>query len=89
MFDTYGFSPIPDDRNSLTNRAALSLCVDRDNRLWIGTDGEGVNVFEKDKRVAVYNRENGSLSHNTIQAAFRDSGNNIWLGAFWGRSLLF
>lgn len=89
LFDTYGFSPIPDDRNSLTNRAALSLCVDKENRLWIGTDGGGVNVFEKGKRVAVYNKENGSLSHNTIQAAFRDSGNNIWLGAFWGGAYCF
>lgn len=84
LFDAYTYSPLPDEENSLNNRVAMSLCTDKDGRLWIGTDGGGVNVFDKGKRVAIYNKENGRLTHNSILAAQRDSENNIWLGAFYG-----
>lgn len=84
LFDAYTYSPLPDDLNSLNNRVALSLCTDNQDRLWIGTDGGGINVFDKGKRVAIYNKENGRLTHNSVLAAERDSENNIWLGAFYG-----
>ena len=84
LFDAYTYSPLPDELNSLNNRVAMSLCTDKDGRLWIGTDGGGINVFDKGKRVAIYNKENGDLTHNSVLASQRDSGNNIWLGTFYG-----
>ncbi len=82
LFESYGYSPLPDDVNSLNNRIALSLCLDEEEKLWIGTDGSGVNVFENGERIRIYNKENGALSHNTIQTMMKDSGGNIWLGSF-------
>jgi len=84
LFDSYGFSPIPNDSNSLNNRVALSLCIDEQQRIWIGTDGGGVNIFDKGQRIKVFNSKNTKIGNNTIQASFKDSENNIWLGAFWG-----
>lgn len=62
----------------------MSLCTDKDNKLWIGTDGGGINVFEKDNRTVIYNEENGKLSHNSIISEYCDSQNNIWIGTFMG-----
>jgi signal transduction histidine kinase/ligand-binding sensor domain-containing protein/DNA-binding response OmpR family regulator len=82
LFESYGYSPLPDDVNSLNNRIALSLCLDNDEKLWIGTDGSGVNVFENGQRIRIYNKERGTLTHNTIQTMMKDSRGNIWLGSF-------
>ncbi|MDR0422926.1 MAG: response regulator [Proteiniphilum sp.] len=89
LFDSYVFSPVLDDIYSLNNRVALSLCLDGAERVWAGTDGSGVNVFEKGRRVAVYNKEKGDLPHNTIQAIFKDSSGNLWLGSFGGGILCY
>ena len=84
FFRTHSYSPTKEYKNSLNNRVALSLCTDKNNRLWIGTDGGGINLFEKDNRTAIYNEENGNLSHNSIISEYCDSQNNIWIGTFMG-----
>lgn len=89
LFEAYGFSPIPEDVNAMNNRVALSLALDNDQRLWVGTDGGGINLFDKGKRVAIYNNQNSRIGNNTIQASFRDSQGNIWMGAFWGGVTIF
>ncbi|MDR2916844.1 MAG: response regulator [Tannerella sp.] len=83
FFNTYDYSPASDDINSLNNKAVLSLCFDVNERLWVGTDGGGINVLDKGKRTAIYNKENGNLSHNSITTMFKDSKNNIWIGTFF------
>lgn len=60
FFKSHSYSPIKDYKNSLSNRVVLSLCTDKDNKLWIGTDGGGINVFEKDNRTVIYNEEMGN-----------------------------
>lgn len=82
LFNVFGYSPIPDDLYSLNNRSTLSLCFDAEKRLWIGTDGGGINVFEEGKRVKVYSKETGNLSHNTVHTLLKDSHDNIWIGTF-------
>jgi len=41
--------------------SSSSVCDDGQGKLWIGTDGGGINVFENGKRVAIYNKENREL----------------------------
>jgi hypothetical protein len=38
--------------------------MDRQGRVWIGTDGGGINVFEGEKRIAIYKKENGDIPSN-------------------------
>ena len=83
-FNVYSYSPIQHSGSSLNNKTASSVCVARDGKLWIGTDGGGINVFDKGKRVAVYKEETGDLTDNSIQAALCDSEGNLWLGSFMG-----
>lgn len=83
-FNVYSYSPIQHSGSSLNNKTASSVCVARDGKLWIGTDGGGINVFDKGKRVAVYKEETGDLTDNSIQAALCDSEGNFWFGSFMG-----
>lgn len=84
LFNTYKYSSFPSVGNSLTNRIASGVCMDKADRLWIGTDGGGINVFSKDKRIAVYNMDDGSLNGNTVQTALCDSKGGLWFGLFYG-----
>ena len=84
IFHSYSYSPISDDVHSMNNRVALSLCIGGNGSLWVCTDGGGINIFENGSRTAIYNKKNKNLSSNTIQASYKDSKNNIWLGAFLG-----
>lgn len=70
--------------SSLSNRTVGSVDVDRKGRVWVGTDGGGVNVFDGDRRVAIYRNLGGSQRGNHIQAALCDSNGNLWFGAFNG-----
>lgn len=85
LFDSEGAEsdgPLP--VSSLSHRTVGSVAVDHDNKVWIGTDGGGVNVFDGDRRVALYRNIGGSLRGNHILAALCDSKNNMWFGAFNG-----
>ena len=70
--------------STLTNRTVGSVAVDRHGRIWAGTDGGGVNVFDGDRRVAVHCNLAGSPRANHIQASLCDSAGNLWFGAFNG-----
>lgn len=63
------------DLNSNTIRA---LCVDANNRLWIGTYAAGIQAFDTGKQT-FDNRYD--IGHAIINDIFRDSRGNIWVGA--------
>ena len=66
--------------DKLTEKSVMGLAFDAKGQLWVGTDGGGINIFSSDKqRVECYAKEAGI----SVQAAFRDSRGNIWLGSFF------
>lgn len=84
LFNAYQYSPFASTGKRLTSRIASAVCLDNDGKLWIGTDGDGINVFEDEKLTATYNRNNSPLEGNTVQAALRDSEGGLWFGLFYG-----
>jgi len=70
--------------SALSHRTVGSVSIDRDGKVWVGTDGGGVNVFDGDRRVAVYRNLGGSPRGNHIQASLCDSNGNLWFGVFNG-----
>lgn len=84
LFDLYGYSPEGGVYHSMTNRTASCVVVDADGRLWVGTDGGGLNVFSDGRRVAEYKYPGGNRSANHLQAALRDDAGNLWFGVFNG-----
>lgn len=74
--------------NSLSGDAVYTILEDSQDRLWIGTENEGLNIFLKeDNRFIQYKPDvfdENSISHNSIWSLFEDRTGNIWIGTFAG-----
>jgi ligand-binding sensor domain-containing protein/serine phosphatase RsbU (regulator of sigma subunit) len=63
--------------NGLTNNPVLALLKDREDNIWIGTNGSGLYKFFSNKFI-YYTKLNG-LNENYINAVSEDVYGNIWL----------
>lgn len=81
----------PANPNSLSSDDIYELMVDSKNRLWIGTENHGVDLYLIDKKTFLHYRADGnenSLSNNQIETLGEDASGNIWIGSDNGLSLL-
>jgi signal transduction histidine kinase/ligand-binding sensor domain-containing protein/DNA-binding response OmpR family regulator len=71
---------LPSEPNGLTSNAILCLKEDTKNELlWIGTRGGGLNVYDyRKKRFSAYGKEHGLLS-NTVAAIQQGKNGHLWL----------
>jgi signal transduction histidine kinase/ligand-binding sensor domain-containing protein/CheY-like chemotaxis protein len=76
------------DRHSLSGNEILSLAVDRDGNLWVGTKEGGVNRFSPNSlRFGAWRRNPAdprSLSDENVRAIYRDRTGVLWLGTYNG-----
>ncbi|MEM6643087.1 MAG: two-component regulator propeller domain-containing protein [Bacteroidota bacterium] len=73
--------------NSISGNIILSIIEDNNNLIWIGTNGNGLNLYNPNKKnFQHFNRQNtpGSISFNKIRALESDSKGNIWIGTEGG-----
>ncbi len=73
----------------LTNATASCVVFDNRGRLWVGTDGGGINVFDGNRLVAVYTNPAGRSAGNHLQTGLCDQNGNMWFGAFNGGLYFF
>lgn len=77
--------------SSLSNNIILSI-IEREGRLWLGTDGGGINVLNPETgEIAVLQHrvgERGSLPGNSIQSLHCDAAGNVWAGRVRGGLIL-
>ena len=83
------YSHDPSDTSSLSFDVVFSICPDPrqpENYLWIGTNGGGLNRF--DKRSGHFKRltENDGLPNNVIYGILSDDHDNLWLSSNKGIS---
>lgn len=67
----------------LTANEVLSLCFDAHGRLWVGTDGGGVNILDTSKSSFSYIRPGHgryNLSSESVYSIISDSESRMWLG---------
>ncbi|MCR5415172.1 MAG: response regulator [Pseudobutyrivibrio sp.] len=64
-------------------RSIQSLYVDKDDRLWIGTNGAGITVVDMNQNSYTVNEDSG-LPGNTINAISQDKAGHIYLGTSGG-----
>lgn len=63
--------------NGLTNNPIQCLFKDRENNLWIGTDGGGIYKYHNDKFV-YYSQQNG-LPENYVNTVAQDTKGRYWV----------
>lgn len=77
--------------NSLTSDVISRLLVDREERLWVGTFGGGLNLYREQTNDFLHftsKSENRVLSNDTVNALFEDVNGNIWVGTADGLNIL-
>lgn len=81
---------LPDANNphSLSHNAVRALYEDRAGQIWVGTDGGGLNRFDRISEQFIryqYDPENpNSLSHNSVTSICEDRDGFLWIGTSGG-----
>lgn len=76
---------IPFADNSLNSNLIYSLYVSKNNLLWVGTIGMGINIYDPQQKEFNHQKiplrsEEVQSSSNFIRSVFNDNKDNIWLG---------
>ena len=78
------------DPDSLFKEIITAILEDSDGKLWVGTRGHGIYVYDlyRDNRlIAHYQHEeknNKSLSNDTVWSLYADRSGDIWVGTITG-----
>lgn len=92
LYDKFSdIKSLPDEENSLEIGSVMAMMKDDDNRLWIATDGGGIDLYNQNlsKIGNIPNSNNPiykGLSTDYIKCMIKDSNGNIWLGT-WGSGI--
>ncbi len=72
----------PNNINSLSSNVIVSLWIDHENVLWIGTYFGGMNSFDGKKftRYTYSANASSNLSNNNIWEIYEDRERNLWIG---------
>ncbi len=87
-FNRYKFEP--GNMNSLSNNDVRTIFIDKDNNIWLGTFGGGLNKIILDKngepdRFIHYTEEDG-LAHDVVRGILEDDEGNLWISTANGLS---
>ncbi len=75
----------PADPNSLSNDVIVSLCIDSDKVLWVGTYYGGLNSFDG-KKFTRYKHDasdSTSIADDNIWELFEDKEGKLWIGTLY------
>jgi len=75
------------------NKIISAILKDSDGNLWVGSDGGGLYLFDKNKNLIKVFKNNpgnpGSLGNDAVLTLFEDSKKRIWVGTFRGGLSLY
>lgn len=74
--------------NSISSNTIVSLFKDRQNRLWIGTEGGGLDYFDQAHNKFYSIGEADGLGNAVIHAINQDAQNNLWVSTNKGLSMI-
>lgn len=94
-YDGYSFQvykPDPNDSFSISHSRILSVYEDPEKNLWIGTNGGGLNKFERNSEKFYHFQMSGneelSLAGNVVKCILQPNLNELWIGTEQGLSIL-
>jgi signal transduction histidine kinase/ligand-binding sensor domain-containing protein len=75
-------------KNRISSNNIICIFQDCKNRIWIGTDGGGLNLYNSKKNTfSVFDFDDFdrfSINNNSIRAIFEDKQGILWLGTYQG-----
>ncbi len=75
---------IPGNENSLHNNNVRSLCLDKKGNLWIGTNGGGLNRYNKEQDNFTHFTKANGLPDDRIYTLVCDNNGMLWMGTNYG-----
>jgi ligand-binding sensor domain-containing protein len=89
-FEVIRYKHDPRNSHSLSHDQVYAIYEDRANHLWIGTNGGGMNIFDRESGVFIHYvhdpRNVRSISSNEILSIYEDRSGNLWIGTY-GRGI--
>jgi signal transduction histidine kinase/ligand-binding sensor domain-containing protein/DNA-binding response OmpR family regulator len=73
------FAEYAGEQNKISNRYLNCLFQDNEGKLWIGTNGGGLNLYDPKKNQTAVISTNDGLPSNFIFGILSDRNNRIWL----------
>ena len=91
----HNYIHITDSVKSISDDKIISMLLDHDNSLWVGTFHGGLNILDssqmsldpKDAGFRIYHfvgRDEQGLTTNSVMAIAEDESHNKWIGTFGG-----
>lgn len=79
----------PDDSTTISGNNISVLYEDKHEQLWVGTNGAGLNLFNRNQEKFIhfkhdYNRPDNGISDNSITSIIELSSGKFWVGTFNG-----
>jgi len=78
----------PNNSNSLSHNEVYAIYEDRSGVLWIGTNGGGLNQFDRNKETFTnylnIPSDPNSLSYDEIRCIYEDRSGVLWIGTYGG-----
>lgn len=69
----------PGDSTSLSGDVIITITEDRQQNLWIGTFGDGLNRFNKENKTFKTYRKADGLPNNVIHGILEDNEGHLWI----------
>lgn len=73
-------------KDGLKSNVILYLYEATDGKLWMGTGGAGVHIFDPETEQFSYLQEKEGLTNNTVAGILKDSDGDMWFSTFKGIS---
>ena len=84
----HSFTAQPDDNRYLNSSAIYTFWMDKNDRLWCGTEDGGINIYNPNTGSYQYLTKDGkpgyTIAQNCVKALVPDNKGNLWVGTFLG-----
>src|SRR5690606_27915040 len=74
-------------KGALSNSSIQSLSLDKEVRIWVSTDGGGINIINNKDNSIQYilpGEDKGSLTSGAVDAIYQDVNGRMWIGTLRG-----
>ena len=85
------YPPGEDDKSSLMGSYVMQIMEDTQNRLWIATNGGGLNLLDRKSKLFTHfnsSSDKNSLPSDNVTSLLEDKYGNIWVGTSGGLALM-